>query len=88
MVVKPIGERVLLKTEKEEEKTRGGLYIPETAQEKTQIGTVVATGDDDTKISVKVGQRVMYDKYAGTNIKIDNEEHLVVKIEDIIAVVS
>ncbi len=88
MVIKPIGERVLLKTEKEEEKTKSGLYIPETAQEKTQIGSVVAVGDDTEKISVKVGQRVMYDKYAGTNIKIDSEEHLVVKIEDIIAVVS
>ena len=88
MVVKPIGERVLLKTEKEEEKTKGGLYIPETAQEKTQIGSVVAVGNDTEKISVKVGQRVMYDKYAGTNIKIDGDEHLVVKMEDIIAVVS
>ena len=88
MVIKPIGERVLLKTEKEEEKTKSGLYIPETAQEKTQIGSVVAVGNNTEKISVKVGQRVMYDKYAGTNIKIDSEEHLVVKMEDIIAVVS
>ena len=88
MTVKPLGERVLLKTEKEEGKTKSGLYIPETAQEKTQVGEVVAVGDDTEKIQVKVGQRVMYDKYAGTNIKIDDVEHLVVKSEDIIAVVN
>jgi chaperonin GroES len=88
MKIKPLGDRVLLKTEKEEEKTKGGLYIPETAQEKTQEGVVVAVGDDKDAITVKEGQKVMYDKYAGTNLKIDGVEHLIVKMDDIIAVVE
>lgn len=88
MTVEPLADRVLLKTEREEEKTSSGLYIPETAQEKTQIGEVVAVGSDSEKVSVKVGQRVMYDKYAGTNIKIDNADYLIVKGEDIIAIVK
>lgn len=88
MKIKPLGDRVLLKIEKEEEKTKGGLYIPETAQEKTQEGVVVAVGDDKDVITVKEGQKVMYDKYAGTNIKIDGDDHLIVKMDDVIAVVE
>ena len=88
MNIKPIGDRVLLRSEREEEKTKGGLYIPETAQEKTQSGTVIAVGDDSDAIKVKVGQKVMYDKYAGTNIKIDGEDHLVLKMDDIIAIIQ
>lgn len=88
MKIKPLGDRVLLKTEKEEEKTKGGLFIPETAQEKTQSGEVVAVGDDKEAIKVKNGDKVMYDKYAGTSIKLDGEEHLIVKMEDIIAIVE
>ena len=88
MKIKPLGDRVLLKTQKEEEKTQGGLYIPETAQEKTQEGVVVAIGDDTDVITVKEGQKVMYDKYAGTNLKVDGEEHLILKMDDIIAVIE
>lgn len=88
MKIKPLGDRVLLKTEKEEEKTKGGLYIPETAQEKTQSGKVVAVGDDDEAITVKVGQKVMYDKYAGTMVSIDDVDHLVLRMDDIIAVIE
>ena len=88
MKISPLGDRVLLKTEKEEEKTKSGLFIPETAQEKTQTGVVVAVGDDKEVIKVKVGDKVMYDKYAGTNIKIDGVEHLIVKMDDIIATVG
>ncbi len=88
MKISPLGDRVLLKTEKEEEKTKSGLFIPETAQEKTQTAVVVAVGDDKDVIKVKVGDRVMYDKYAGTNIKIDGVEHLIVKMDDIIATVG
>lgn len=88
MKIQPLGDRVLLKIEKEEEKTKSGLYIPETAQEKTQSGTVVAVGDDKDVIKVKTGDKVMYDKYAGTNIKIDGVEHLIVKMDDIIAIVK
>ena len=88
MKVKPLGDRVLLKTAKEEEKTKGGLFIPETAQEKTQSGIVEEVGDDDEVIKVKKGDHVMYDKYAGTNIKVDGEEYLILKMDDIIALVK
>lgn len=88
MTVKPLGDRVLVKMEKEEEKTKGGLFIPETAQEKTQIASVVAVGDDKDEIKVKVKDRVMFDKYAGTQIKIDNDDHLILSMADILAVVE
>lgn len=88
MTVKPLQDRVLIKVLEAETKTASGLYIPDTAQEKTQTGTVVAIGDDEEMITVKVGDKVMYDKYAGTNISIDNVDHLIVKCSDILAVVS
>ena len=88
MKIKPLGDRVLLKTEEGETKTAGGLFIPQTAQEKTQIGKVAAVGDDKDAIKVKAGDRVMYDKYAGTNVKIDGVEHLIVKMSDILAVIE
>jgi len=90
MKVKPLGDRVMVKLEKNEAKTAGGIIIPDTAQEKTQTGTVVAAGPGTEKeaITVKAGDKVMYDKYAGTQIKIDGEEHLIVKMSDIIAVVE
>ena len=88
MTVKPLQDRVLIKVEEAETKTASGLYIPDTAQEKTQTGSVVAVGDDKDLITVKVGDKVMYDKYAGTNVKIDDQEHLIVKSSDILAVVS
>lgn len=88
MTVKPLGDRVLVKLEKEDEKTKGGLYIPETAQEKTQIAAVVAVGDDKDEIKVKVKDRVLFDKYAGTQIKIDDKDHLILSMGDILAVVE
>ncbi|MBO7486693.1 MAG: co-chaperone GroES [Spirochaetaceae bacterium] len=88
MKVKPLADRVLVKTEKTESKTAGGIIIPDTAQEKTQIAVVVAVGDDKEKIKVKPGERVMYDKYAGTQVKIDGEEHLILKAADVIAVIE
>ncbi|MCL2139028.1 MAG: co-chaperone GroES [Treponema sp.] len=88
MKVRPLADRVLVKLEKNEEKTAGGIIIPDTAQEKTQQGIVVEIGDDKEKILVNAGQRVMYDKYAGTQIKINGEEHLILKIADIVAVVE
>jgi chaperonin GroES len=88
MKVKPLADRVMVKLEKNEAKTAGGIIIPDTAQEKTQTGTVVAVGDDKDVIKVSVGQKVMYDKYAGTQVKIDAEEHLILKMSDIIAVVE
>jgi len=88
MKVKPLADRVMVKLEKNEAKTAGGIIIPDTAQEKTQQGVVVEVGDDKDVIKVKPGQKVMYDKYAGTQIKVDGEEHLIVKMADIIAVVE
>ena len=90
MKLRPLADRVLLKQEKAETKTASGIIIPETAQEKTQTATVeaVGPGTEKEKISVKVGDRVMYDKYAGTQVKIDGEEYLIVKNADIIAVVE
>lgn len=87
MTIKPMGDRVLIKMEEVEEKTAGGIFIPQTAQEKTQVGEVVALGDDES-ITVTVGQKVMYDKYAGTTIKIDGKDHLILHMGDILAVVQ
>jgi len=88
MKVIPIGDRVLLKAEESEAKTKGGLYIPQTAQEKTQTGIVVAVGDDKDAIKVKKGDKVMYDKYAGTTIQIDGKDHLIISMSDVIATIS
>ncbi len=90
MKIKPLADRILVKNDKAETRTAGGLIIPEAAQEKTQTATVIAVGPgtDDEKITVKVGERIMYDKYAGTQIKIDGEDHLILKMSDIIAVIE
>ena len=90
MKIKPLADRVLVKNEKAESKTASGIIIPEAAQEKTQTAKVVAVGPgtEEDKITVKVGERIMYDKYAGTQIKIDGEDHLILKAEDIIAVIE
>ncbi|MDR0909614.1 MAG: co-chaperone GroES [Spirochaetaceae bacterium] len=91
MNIKPLGDRVLLKCEKSESKTAGGLYIPDNAQEKTQKGIVEAVGPGTEKdpITVKVGDKVMYDKYAGTQLKADGgDDYLIVKMSDIIATVN
>ena len=78
----------MVKTEKTESKTASGIIIPDTAQEKTQIAVVVAVGDDKEKIKVKDGDRIMYDKYAGTSVKIEGEDHLILKADDIIAIIK
>ncbi|MGO8695622.1 MAG: co-chaperone GroES [Rectinemataceae bacterium] len=88
MKVKPLVDRVLIKIQESESKTAGGIIIPQTAQEKTQIGLVVAIGTDTDVIKVKEGDKVMYDKYAGTQIKIDGVEHLIVKMSDILAIMD
>jgi len=90
MKVKPLADRVMVKLEKNEAKTAGGIIIPDTAQEKTQQGTVVETGPGTEKdpVCVKAGQKVMYDKYAGTQVKINGEEHLILRMSDIIAIVE
>ena len=88
MKVKPLQDRILLKPELAESKTASGIIIPDTAQEKTQKAVVVSIGDDKEKIKVSVGQKVIHDKYAGTQIQIDGVEHLILKSNDLVAVVE
>lgn len=84
MKIKPLGDRIVVKMVEMETKTAGGILIPQTAQEKTQEGVVLAIGDDEA-IKVKVGDKVIYDKYAGTTIKVAGEDQLVLKFSDILA---
>ncbi len=88
MKVKPLTDRVLVKIQESETKSAGGIIIPQTAQEKTQTGLVIAVGTDKDVIKVKEGDKVMYDKYAGAQIKIDGAEHLIVKMSDILAIIE
>jgi len=92
--IKPLADRVVIKPEPAEEKTSSGLYIPDTAKEKPQKGTVVAVGEgryeNGTKINmtVKEGDTVLYGKYAGTEITLDGEEVLIVREADILGVLQ
>jgi chaperonin GroES len=87
--VTPLGDNVLVKVKKQEKKTKSGLVLPDTADdEKPQIGEVVAVGDDSEKVKVKVGQNIIFAKYTGTEIKLDSEEYLILKSEDILATVE
>ncbi|GMO60099.1 MAG: co-chaperone GroES [Termitinemataceae bacterium] len=90
MTIKPLSDRVLVKIEEAETKSAGGIIIPDTAQEKTQAGKVIAVGPgtEKDKITVSVGQKVMYDKYAGSAMKIDGQDCLIVRMQDIIAVIE
>ncbi len=90
MKIKPLADRVLVKNDKAETKTSSGIIIPDAAQEKTQTATVIeiGCGTEDVKITVKPGDHIMYDKYSGTQIKMDGEEYLILKMADIIAVIE
>jgi len=95
MKVRPLHDRIIVKRLEEEEKTKGGIIIPDTAKEKPIEGRVIAVGDgkikkDGTKIplDVKKGDRVLFAKYAGTEIKIDGEEHLMMKEDDLLAIIE
>ena len=90
MKVKPLADRVLVKNDKAETKTSSGIIIPEAAQEKTQTATVVEVGPgtEKVKISVKNGDRIMYDKYAGTQIKDNGEDFLILGAGDILAIIE
>ena len=90
MAVKPLSDRVLVKPNPAEEKTAGGLFIPDTAKEKPLMGKVIAAGPGtaDIKMEVKVGDVVMYGKYAGTELHYEGEDYLVMKQSDIIAVIE
>lgn len=87
MTIIPLNDRVLVEAKKVEEKTASGLYIPQTAQEKTQIAIVVAIGDDE-EIKVKVGDEILYDKYAGTSVKLEGKDYLILSSSDILAIVK
>jgi chaperonin GroES len=91
MKFKPLRDRVFVRYSSEEEKTSGGLFIPDTAKEKPQRGTVVAVGPgritDDGKlqpVEVKVGDTILFEKYSGSKISIDEEEYLIIREEDIL----
>ncbi len=88
MKIQPLGTRVLVRPEEEELRTKSGILLPETAKEKPQIGVVVAIGDEEEDIKVKVGQKVLFPKYTGTEIKIDGEEHLIMEADDILAIIQ
>ena len=95
MKIKPLHDRVIVKRIEEEEKTKGGIIIPDTAKEKPVEGKVVAVGggkllDDGSKLKleVKKGDRVLFGKYAGTEIQIEGDEHLIMREDDIIAIVE
>ncbi len=94
MSIKPLGDRVVVKPEPAEEKTASGLFIPDTAKEKPQRGTVVAVGpgrvENGTKIdtTVKEGDTVLYGKYAGTEIKLDGEDYLIMRESDILGILE
>ncbi|MGL4561193.1 MAG: co-chaperone GroES [Brevinema sp.] len=86
MTVKPLGSRILVEVKAGEEKTAGGLYIPTTAQEKTNTGIVLALGDKD--VTVKINDIVVFDKYAGTQVVVDNKECLLIDMDNVLAVVG
>ncbi len=95
MKIKPLGDRVLIKPSKEPEKTKGGIVLPDTAKEKPQEGEVVAVGEgrktEEGKavpLTVKVGDKVLYGKYSGTEITVDGDEYLIMREEDILAIVQ
>ncbi|MFH0875392.1 MAG: co-chaperone GroES [archaeon] len=92
MKIKPLGNKVLVKPKESETKTKGGIYIPDTAKEKTQEGEVVAVGPGEfdekgnrKEMPVKVGDHVIYESYAGTEIKIEDKKHMLMDIKDILA---
>ena len=87
--IHPLGSRVLVRPDSEaESRTTSGLYIPETAKEKPQTGVVIAIGDDDDDIKVKVGQKVLFPKYTGTEIKLEGVDHLIMDADDILAIIK
>lgn len=92
-MLKPLADRVVVKVSSGEEKTKGGIFLPDTAKEKPQEGEVVAVGsgrrlDNGTVVApeVKVGDRVIFAKYGGTEVKIDGEEYLILRESDILAI--
>ena len=95
MKIRPLQDRVIVKRIEEEEKSKGGIIIPDTAKEKPQEGKVIAIGkgkvNDDGKVTpldVKVNDRILFGKYSGTEINIDGEEHLIMREDDILGIIE
>jgi len=95
MQITPLGDRILVKPLEAEEKTKGGIILPDTAKEKPQEGKVISVGKgkvlDNGKIQpleVKVGDKILYGKYSGTEIKLNGEEHLIIREEDVLAIIA
>jgi chaperonin GroES len=95
MKIRPLQDRVIVKRLEEEEKTKGGIIIPDTAKEKPMEGLVIAVGkgktaDDGTviKLDVKAGDRILFGKYSGTEVKIDGVEHLIMREDDILGIIE
>lgn len=93
--LKPLGDRVLVKLVVKEEKTAGGIFLPDTAKEKSQVGEIAAVGpgarnDKGERIApeVKIGEKVLYSKYAGTELKADGVEYILLTEKDILAIVE
>ena len=95
MKIRPLGDRILVKRIKEEEKTKGGIIIPDTAKEKPQEGKVVAVGKGKTTEEgkliapdVKAGDRILFRKYSGSEVKLEGEDHLILREDDILGVLE
>lgn len=90
MAIKPLGDRVIVKAVDAEEKTEGGIYIPDNAQEKPNEGVIVevGSGTTDTEMLVKKGDKIMYGKYAGTEIEHEGEKYLIMKQSDIYCIID
>jgi len=95
MKVRPLNDRILVKRLEEEEMTKGGIIIPDSAKEKPAEGEVIAVGKgkindngDRIKLDIKVGDRVLFSKYGGTDVKLDGVDHLIMREDDILAVVE
>jgi chaperonin GroES len=95
MSIRPLQDRIIIKRVREEEKTKGGIIIPDTAKEKPIEGKVIAVGKGAIqkdgsvrKLEVKVGDTVLFAKYSGSDIKIDGEDHLIIREEDVLAIVE
>jgi len=93
--IRPLNDRIIVRRTEDQEQMRGGLYIPDTAKEKPQEGEVIAVGngkllDNGTRISIdiKAGDRVLFGKYAGTEVKLDGEEYLILREDDVLGVVE
>ena len=94
MKIKPLSDRIVIEALEAEDKTSGGIYLPETAKEKPQMGKVVAAGagkvsdaGEIVKLEVKVGDKVLYGKYSGTDVTIDGKDYLIVRESDILAII-